>query len=173
MAWSLYSLMGYSPEFGTFVAAVAVGAAGRLLARRYQAPATLWVVPAILPLLPGLALVVALLAPSDAQRFSGLWGAILIAFALGVGVAAGDIAVAAVHRVRRRVVEPAVKAVTTGIGVLVLPPIEETSGPDGDGAAGQGGEPRRGGETTSVPDAPEEPQVEIATDTAALRVPPR
>ena len=141
MAWSLYSLMGYSPEFGTFVAAVAVGAAGRLLARRYEAPATLWVVPAILPLLPGLALVVALLAPSDAQRFSGLWGAILIAFALGVGVAAGDITVAAIHRVRRRVMEPAVRAAATGIGVLVLPPSEETPAADAEGAAGASDDP--------------------------------
>jgi uncharacterized membrane protein YjjP (DUF1212 family) len=160
MAWTLYALVGYSPQSGTFVAAVAVGAAGRLLARRYQAPAALWVVPAVLPLLPGLALVVALLAPSDAQRFSGLWGAILTAFALGVGVAAGDITVAALHRVRRRVVEPAVRAAATGIGVLVLPPGEETPAPDDEGAAG-------------VEGAPEEPQVEIATDSAALRLPPR
>lgn len=159
MAWSLYALMGYSPELGTFVAAVAVGAAGRLLARHYQAPATLWVVPAILPLLPGLALVVALLAPSDAQRFSGLWGAILIAFALGVGVAAGDIMVAAIHRVRRRVVEPAVRAAATGIGVLVLPPVEETSAGDDEAAPGRS--------------ASDEPRVEIAMDFPAPRVPPR
>ena len=59
----------------------------------------------------------------DAQRFAGLWHAILIAFMLGVGVAVGDIAVTTVFRFRRRVVEPAVAAVASGVGTLVVGPI--------------------------------------------------
>jgi uncharacterized membrane protein YjjP (DUF1212 family)/uncharacterized membrane protein YjjB (DUF3815 family) len=123
MAWTIYSLLGYGPEAGTFLAAAVVGGAGRLLARHYRAPATLWVVPSTLTLLPGLALVIALLAPVDAERFAGLWHAVLIAFLLGVGVAAGDIAVTTVFRLRHRVVEPAVEAVTSGIGALVIGPL--------------------------------------------------
>ncbi len=123
VAWTIYSLLGNGPEAGTFLAAAVVGGAGRLLAQHYRAPATLWVVPSTLTLLPGLALVVALLAPVDAERFAGLWHAVLIAFMLGVGVAAGDIAVTTVFRLRRRVVEPAVDAVTSGIGALVIGPI--------------------------------------------------
>lgn len=138
-AWTVYALLGYSPEVGTFAAAFVVGVAGRLLARQFKAPAALWVVPAILPLLPGLALVVALLAEGDLQRFAGLWNAVLIAFGLGVGVAAGDIAVAAVDRLRRGVVVPAVDAVATGIGTLVVQPIERLT------VRGTGDGPRRPG----------------------------
>jgi len=124
MAWTAYALLGYSTEVGAFAAAFVMGVAGRLLARHFKAPAALWVVPAVLPLLPGLALVVALLAPGDLQRFAGFWDAILIAFALGVGVAAGDIAVAAVGRLRRGIVNPAVDAVAAGIEALVVQPVE-------------------------------------------------
>jgi uncharacterized membrane protein YjjB (DUF3815 family) len=144
LAWAAYALLGYSAEVGTFTAAFVVGVAGRLLARHYKAPAALWVVPAILPLLPGLALVVALLARGDLQRFSGIWNAILIAFALGVGVAAGDIAVAAVGRLRRGIVEPAVDAVATGFGALVVQPIGRMADRGTDGAARRRGRARRG-----------------------------
>ena len=140
MAWSLYALVGYSPEVGTFVAAVAVGAAGRLLARRYQAPATLWVVPAILPLLPGLALVVALLAPSDAAALLGPLGRDPDRVRARRRGRRGR------HHGRRRstacgdgVVEPAVRAAATGIGVLVLPPSEEKPASDGNGATSSSG----------------------------------
>ena len=56
----------------TLVATVVIGAFGRLLARHYGAPAAIWVVPAVLPLLPGLQLVQAMLADTDAARISGL-----------------------------------------------------------------------------------------------------
>ncbi|HYO42866.1 MAG TPA: threonine/serine exporter family protein [Candidatus Limnocylindrales bacterium] len=150
-AWTVYALLGYSPEVGTFTAAFLVGVAGRMLARQFKAPAALWVVPAILPLLPGLALVVALLAEGDLQRFGGIWNAILIAFGLGVGVAAGDIAVAAVDRVRRGVVVPAMDAVTTGIGALVLQPGGRTTDGAADDAARRPGRPRRGRARVSAP----------------------
>jgi uncharacterized membrane protein YjjP (DUF1212 family) len=143
-AWTVYALLGYSPEVATFSAAFLVGAAGRVLARRFKAPAALWVVPAILPLLPGLALVVALLAEADLQRFAGLWNAILIAFGLGVGVAGGDITVAAVGGLRRGIVEPAVDAVASGFGTLVLEPIERMADRGADAGAARPGRPRRG-----------------------------
>jgi uncharacterized membrane protein YjjP (DUF1212 family) len=144
LAWVAYALLGYSPEVGTFAAAFVVGVAGRLLARHHKAPAALWVVPAILPLLPGLALVVALLARGDLERFAGIWNAVLIAFALGVGVAAGDIAVSAIGRLRRGVVAPAVDAVATGFGALVLQPIERMGDRGTNGGALRTGRSRRG-----------------------------
>lgn len=151
-AWTVYALLGYSPQVATFAAAFLVGVAGRLLARQFKAPAALWVVPAILPLLPGLALVVALLAEGDLQRFAGLWNAILIAFGLGVGVAAGDITVAAVDRLRRGVVVPAVDAVASGIGTLVVQPIERMTDRGTDGAGTRRtGRARRGRTRTTAP----------------------
>lgn len=107
------------PIGGTFAAAAVVGVVGRLFAHRARAPASLWVVPAILPLLPGLAIVNALLAETDAQKVAGLTGAVIIAFALGTGVALGDLAVEAATNLRHRVVEPAVGVAHQGIDVMV------------------------------------------------------
>ena len=92
---------------------------GRVLARRSGAPAALWVVPAILPLLPGLQIVTAMLAVTDLARISGLIAAAVTAFLIGVGVASGDIIVLAVRGVRDLVVAPAVDAVADGVEVLV------------------------------------------------------
>ncbi|MBX3031359.1 MAG: threonine/serine exporter family protein [Chloroflexi bacterium] len=103
----------------TFVAGALIGGVARMIALRAGAPASLWVVPAILPLLPGLALVNALLATSDTAKVAGLMGAITTAFALGTGVAMGDLAAAALVRVRQRVVEPAVAVAHQGVDVLV------------------------------------------------------
>ena len=41
------------PSLATLGAAIIIGVVGRFIARRMEAPAALWVVPAILPLLPG------------------------------------------------------------------------------------------------------------------------
>lgn len=103
----------------TFVAGTVVGAIARLLARRAQAPSPLWTVPAILPLLPGLAMVEALLALTDAARVEGLTRALTTAFALGTGVALGDLLATGVHRVRSHVVDPAVSAAHEGVDVFV------------------------------------------------------
>jgi uncharacterized membrane protein YjjP (DUF1212 family) len=107
----------------TFAAAIAIGAVGRLLARWQSTPAALYVVPAVLPLLPGLALVRAMLAETDAARVSGLIDAILIAFLIGVGVASGDIFVTTIRTLREHVVAPAVGAVTDNVEVLVIHPV--------------------------------------------------
>ena len=79
------------PSLATLGAAIIIGVVGRLLARRSKAPAALWVVPAILPLLPGLQLVQAMLAPTDVERVAGLLAAAGAAFLVGTGVASGDI----------------------------------------------------------------------------------
>jgi uncharacterized membrane protein YjjP (DUF1212 family) len=111
------------PTFATLLSAIAVGAIGRVLSRHYNAPSALWVVPAILPLLPGLQLIQALLAETDIARISGLIGATATAFLIGTGVATGDIVVATIRRIRERIVSPTVDAVTGGIDVLVVAPV--------------------------------------------------
>lgn len=108
----------------TLAAALLVGTVGRLLARRERAPSALWVVPAILPLLPGLQIVQALLAPTDQLRVAGLVAAATTAFVLGVGVAMGDIVVATALSVRDRVVAPAVGAVAGGVDDYIVAPVE-------------------------------------------------
>ena len=112
------------PVAATLGSAIVIGIVGRLLARRAHAPAALWVVPAILPLLPGLQLVQALLADTDAARISGLIGAAATAFLIGTGVAMGDIVLSTVRGVRDSVVAPAVDAVAGGVDVLIVSRVE-------------------------------------------------
>ena len=112
------------PVVATLGSAVVIGIVGRTLARRAHAPAALWVVPAILPLLPGLQLVQALLADTDPARISGLVGAAATAFLIGTGVATGDIIVSTLRGVRDTVVAPAVDAVAGGVDVLIVSRVE-------------------------------------------------
>ena len=131
------------PALATFGAAVIIGVVGRVLARRSEAPAALWVVPAILPLLPGLQIVQAMLAATEAARVSGLVGAISTAFFIGTGVASGDLIVQLIRRVRDHVVAPAVGAVAGGVEVYIVAPVERVvdrarsdAGSDGDDRPG-------------------------------------
>jgi uncharacterized membrane protein YjjP (DUF1212 family) len=112
----------------TFVAAIMVGIAGRLIAQRTRTPVALWIVPAILLLLPGLQLVTAMLARTNTARIDGLLAAATTAFLLGTGVASGDIIVSTARRLRERVVTPAVGAVTGGVDVFVVDPVERAAG---------------------------------------------
>jgi uncharacterized membrane protein YjjP (DUF1212 family) len=114
---------GIDPAIATLVSALAIGIVSRTIAVRVQAPAALWAVPAVLPLLPGLQIVEALLAPDDAARVVGLVGAAGTAFLIGAGVASGDIVVTTVRRMRARVT-PAIDTVATGIGVNVVAPVD-------------------------------------------------
>jgi uncharacterized membrane protein YjjB (DUF3815 family) len=132
LAWLLYILLVDVRQLAdasgaTFLAAIAVGVVGRLVALRARAPAALWVVPAILLLLPGLQLVSAMLAITNAARIDGLLAAATTAFLLGTGVASGDIIVATARRLRERVVVPAVGAVAGGVDVLVVEPVERVA----------------------------------------------
>lgn len=101
------------------LAAVVVGVLSRVFARRLDAPWTLWAVPAVLVLLPGLTIVRAMLAPTSALQVSLLAEALLTAFAIGVGVACGDIVVSTYWQLRERVVAPVVGAVASGFDTLV------------------------------------------------------
>jgi len=112
-----------SASLATLGAAVAIGFVGRILARLGQAPAALWVVPAILPLLPGLQLVTGMLADTNEARIAGLAAAAVTAFLIGTGVATGDLAARTLRRVRTAVVEPAVGAVAGGVDLYVVTPV--------------------------------------------------
>jgi hypothetical protein len=80
-------------------------------------------VPAILPLLPGLQIVLALLAATDVERITGLVTAAATAFTLGVGVGMGDIIVATLLSVRDKVVFPAVGVVADGVDDFIVTPV--------------------------------------------------
>jgi uncharacterized membrane protein YjjP (DUF1212 family) len=135
----------------TLLAALSIGVVGRLIARRFDAPATLWMVPAILPLLPGLLIVNAMLAATDAEQVALLGDALVSAFLIGVGVASGDIVVSSYLRIRERIVEPAVEVVSGSLAALVAPsphrdpavarrPTHEAGAPDDAGADGREGD---------------------------------
>jgi uncharacterized membrane protein YjjP (DUF1212 family)/uncharacterized membrane protein YjjB (DUF3815 family) len=73
------------------LAALVIGAIGGLLARRSRTPAALWIVPAILPLLPAPATLLPLLAGTEEAQQALQGQALATAFAIGVGVASGEI----------------------------------------------------------------------------------
>jgi uncharacterized membrane protein YjjB (DUF3815 family) len=84
-------------------------------------PSVIWTVPALLPLLPGLAMVDGILRISTIEGVVILVGAVATGFALGAGVAFGGILVATAVQVREGflepiVVEPVTAAITLGIG---------------------------------------------------------
>lgn len=133
IAWIVYLAVAaggreVQSSLATFAAALLVGTVGRILARSQRAPAALWVVPAILPLLPGLQIVLALLAPTDQERVAGLVAAATTAFTLGVGVGVGDIIVATLFGVRDRLVGPAVGVAAHAADDYIVGPIERVVG---------------------------------------------
>jgi uncharacterized membrane protein YjjP (DUF1212 family) len=138
-AWTGY--LGVSgviePSIAVLGSAIAIGIAGRVLALRAGAPSVLWVVPAILPLLPGLAIVTAMLARTEQAQVAGLLNAVGTAFLIGTGVASGDIVVSLVVHAREQFVAPAVRAVANDIDVLIVTPVERvvTRGRRDSGAA--------------------------------------
>ncbi|HEX5827510.1 MAG TPA: threonine/serine exporter family protein [Candidatus Limnocylindrales bacterium] len=127
IAWSLFQLLGALAAVDTTVAmlvsTVCVGALGRLLARRFGAPSALWVVPAILPFLPGLQMVQAMLADTEQARVNGLVAAVSTGFYIGIGVAFGDVLIGLIRGVRDQVVVPVVGAVAEGVEVFVVGPV--------------------------------------------------
>lgn len=88
---------------GTLIAAVVIGSSGQALAQRSSRPPALWLVPAILPLLPAPATLIPLLAETEAARQALQGRALSTAFCIGVGVAVGSIAVEAWSRYSRDV----------------------------------------------------------------------
>jgi len=125
---------GFTPLFDdlsrnarTLLAAVLIGALGTYLAHRRRAPAAIWTVPAILPLLPAPATLLPLLAETEAARQALQGQALETAFVIGVGVASGSIIVATYQRSRERWLEPVVDAVSDGMSRYVDRPRLEPS----------------------------------------------
>ncbi len=91
-----------SPFIATFLAALAVGIASRIAARLQRTSASLYTLPGILPLLPGLTIYQGMFAIATGQTVTGL---ILLVLALVIGgvIAAGtafsSLPVAVFHRV--------------------------------------------------------------------------
>jgi uncharacterized membrane protein YjjP (DUF1212 family) len=96
----------------TLLAALLIGIVGRYLAHRSRAPGELWMVPAILPLLPAPATLLPLLAETETARESLQGQAVETAFSIGVGVAMGSIVVETYLRYRARLIKPVVGAVS-------------------------------------------------------------
>ncbi len=91
LGWLTYLLagqIGISPLAGTFLAAFAVGALSWSLARRQRAPVTLYVLPGILPLLPGVTIYNGMLDLAQNQSIAGLLVLVHASF-LGGALAAG------------------------------------------------------------------------------------
>jgi uncharacterized membrane protein YjjP (DUF1212 family) len=114
---------GVDAAVATLISALTIGIVSRAIGIRAQAPAALWAVPAVLPLLPGLQIVEALLARNDAARIVGLVGAAGTAFLIGAGVASGAIVVTTIRRMRTQV-SPAIDTVTSGLEVKVVAPVD-------------------------------------------------
>ncbi len=111
VGWAVYLFvfpLGVGGLFATGLAGLAVGAGGRLLARRRDAPVVLWVVPASLPLLPGLLIVEGMLSSDAISGILLLVTAVATGLALGASIAFGDIVVQTVRRVRDEIIEPVI-----------------------------------------------------------------
>ena len=114
----------------TGIAGIIVGMLGRILARRAEAPVVLWVVPATLPLLPGLLIVNGMLASSVSSGLIQLATAAATALALGAAVAFGDIVVTTLRQVREEIIEPVIvrpvsHVVQTGIDAVTRPRLKD------------------------------------------------
>jgi uncharacterized membrane protein YjjP (DUF1212 family) len=133
LAWVPFQLIAFPAGpidrmLAMFAFTVGIGMIGRVLARRFHAPSSLWVVPAVLPFLPGLQIVTALLAESDLERLVGLLGAAGTAFVIGTGVASGDVIIATLRRLRERVIPGAIEAAVGGVDAMVIVPFEQIIG---------------------------------------------
>jgi uncharacterized membrane protein YjjP (DUF1212 family) len=94
--------------FATAVAATVIGTLACLAARRFRSLATIWVGAASLPLLPGLLILRGLTAPTPLDGVTLLAEALATGFAIGIGVAVGDVLVSTLMRIHRDVVRPAI-----------------------------------------------------------------
>ena len=133
LGWLVRSGVLWSGDgvLATTVAAAVVGVVGGYLARRAKAPTAIWVVPASLPLVPGLLLVQALLATGETSGHVLLTRAVLTAFMLGVGVAGGDIGAQMFRRFDERVVQPMVRPAAgmlrSGVDIILGPRAHEAA----------------------------------------------
>ncbi len=103
------------PILATGMAAAFIGGAGRWLASRNRASASIWIAAAALPILPGRLLVEGLLQAPEGGGSVELLTALLVGFAIGIGAALGDVVVATLRRFNRSVVQPVVIAPAIGL----------------------------------------------------------
>jgi uncharacterized membrane protein YjjP (DUF1212 family) len=106
---------GIDPILATAIAAAFIGGAGRWLASRNRASASIWIAAAALPILPGRLLVEGLLEAPSGVGSVELITALLVGFAIGIGAALGDVVAATVRRFNRSVVQPVVIAPAIGL----------------------------------------------------------
>jgi uncharacterized membrane protein YjjP (DUF1212 family) len=105
LIWTVYVLgrgLGAAPLLAAAIGAVIAGLLGHLLARRRQAPALPYIVPAVAPLLPGTALYRGMIQLNGGEPSQGvltLIGGISVALALGAGVNLGGEFIRAFQRV--------------------------------------------------------------------------
>ena len=97
------------------IAAAFIGGAGRWLASRNRASASIWIAAAALPILPGRLLVEGLLEAPSGGGSVELITALLVGLAIGIGAALGDVVVATARRFNRSVVQPVVIAPAIGL----------------------------------------------------------
>ncbi len=111
LGWSIYLgliSVGLGEVPATAAAGLVVGGLGRSFARRREAPAVLWVVPASLPLLPGLLIVGGMLASDAVAGLLLLSTAVITGLALGASIAFGDIVVQTLRQVREEIIQPVI-----------------------------------------------------------------
>jgi uncharacterized membrane protein YjjP (DUF1212 family) len=106
---------GFDPILATAMAAVLIGGAGRWLARRNRASASIWIAAATLPILPGRLLVDGLLDALAGGGSAELVTALLVGFAIGIGCALGDVVVATIRQINDAIVQPVVIAPAVGL----------------------------------------------------------
>ncbi len=136
VGWAVYLFvfpLGVGGLFATALAGLAVGVGGRLLARRRDAPVVLWVVPASLPLLPGLLIVEGMLSSNAIAGILLLVTAVATGLALGASIAFGDIVVQTVRRVRDEIIEPVIiqpasQIVQTSLRAVIRPRADDPAG---------------------------------------------
>ncbi len=129
VGWAVYlfgSSFGTEEMIATALAGLAVGSLGRILSIRADTPVVLWIVPASLPLLPGLLIVNGMLAPTPSAGIVQLTTAVTTALALGAAVAFGDIVVQTLRHVRDEIIEPVIvhpigQVVQSGIQAVTRP----------------------------------------------------
>ena len=148
---------GIDAILATGMAAALIGGAGRWLARRNRASASMWIAAAALPILPGRLLVEGLLDAPTGGGSLELITALLVGLAIGIGAALGDVVVATLRQFGRTIVQPVVIAPAIGLvdeGLTWVSQGGHRRVPDGPGPiggqtrlaeAGEGGESEPGG----------------------------
>lgn len=104
VGWTSYLIMMQiypSPVAATFVASVFIGIMGEIFARRTKNPATIFIIPAIVPIVPGAASYRTVKAFIDGRNKEALELAILTA-GLAVAISAGLFFVTSFFRIKRK-----------------------------------------------------------------------